>query len=114
MVDQPVESSCVVSFCRVGEWRHPFCRMVDYSGEWSGLYSPNVKNKQFYRMVRASCRIVTILQNSLFIHHVQIWRTGHSQWERVWLAMLLCRMYPRQSLFMQNGVYPPILQNGTS
>eukprot|EP00965_Chrysotila_dentata_P065321 2164681-Pleurochrysis_carterae.AAC.4 len=56
----------------MGEWRHPFCRMVDYSGEWSGLYSPNVKNTRFYRMVTAFCRMVnTILQNR---HHVQIRR----------------------------------------
>eukprot|EP00965_Chrysotila_dentata_P259132 6213455-Pleurochrysis_carterae.AAC.1 len=52
----------------MGEWRYPFCRMVDYSGEWLGLYSPNVKQKRFYRMVTSFCRMVnTILQNSLYI-----------------------------------------------
>eukprot|EP00965_Chrysotila_dentata_P028019 931746-Pleurochrysis_carterae.AAC.1 len=49
----------------MGEWRHPFCRMIDYSGEWLGLYSPSVEKKRFYRMVTAFCRMVnTILQNS--------------------------------------------------
>eukprot|EP00965_Chrysotila_dentata_P161400 5329937-Pleurochrysis_carterae.AAC.1 len=53
----------------MGEWRHPFCRMVGYSsGELLGLYSPNVKRKALYRMVTAFCRMVNIiLQNSLCI-----------------------------------------------
>eukprot|EP00965_Chrysotila_dentata_P115878 3830478-Pleurochrysis_carterae.AAC.1 len=51
----------------MGERRHPFCRMVDYSGEWLGLYSPNVMKKRFYKMVTAFCRMhgvhPPILQN---------------------------------------------------
>eukprot|EP00965_Chrysotila_dentata_P255748 6212326-Pleurochrysis_carterae.AAC.2 len=95
------------------------------------MASPILQNgRLFWRMVGTlltQCEERTILQNGqgvlqngqhhsaeYFIHDVQIWRTSHFQYVRVCLAMLFCRMYPRHSLIMQNSVYSPILQNGTS
>eukprot|EP00965_Chrysotila_dentata_P048367 1604449-Pleurochrysis_carterae.AAC.1 len=100
----------------MGDWRLPFCRMVGYSsGEWLGLYSPNVKRKALYKMVVAFCRMVnTILLNSLCI----VFRYGEqvipSMYEYGWPCYSAECILARHTLNIKNGMYPPILQNGTS